>query len=187
MSSDIWLLGFGTLINKESFLETVPNFNKSNQTTIPVLIKEFRRVFNVCPKHYKPSFKWSNDPIEIAAMNIEKYHKSSINGLAYRIQEHELKVLDKRELYYDRITVPLMDFRSKKNIGKGYAYIAPSNSKWINNSSAEKLLPRWEDVVLAREGAYSVNKKFGEFFDKTTFLADRKTLVCNYYNLSQLD
>ena len=62
------------------------------------------------------------------------------------------------------------------------------DSRWLVRN-AETLLPLWRDIVYARVGAYRISEAFGKMYDKTTYFADGKTLMIDYYkaHLAELE
>ena len=54
------------------------------------------------------------------------------------------------------------------------------DARWIENDIT-KLLPLWRDIVYARVGSYRISKDFGKLYDATSWMADGKTLVADYY------
>lgn len=44
-----------------------------------------------------------------------------------------------------------------------------------------RLLPRWQDIVWARTGADAISHAFGQYYDATSYQADGKTLMIDFY------
>ena len=65
----ILLVGYGTLLSQASVAQTVGG-DAQEKIFIPVTVRGFRRLFNLRPDHYEPSFHLSEEPIEVAAMNV---------------------------------------------------------------------------------------------------------------------
>lgn len=172
------VIGYGTLLYEESLGDTIGNLTEQKKYR-PVIVKGFKRLFNLLPLHYNPSFKFSKLPIEISAANLLPHQGSYFNGLAFKVSIDELSNLDKRENNYKRTEVPIYDFSSGKRIGMGMVYLAPDHHECVTKD--KKYLPEWDDISYARTGAYRYGNEFGYMYDKTTFLADGKTLVVNYY------
>lgn len=173
-----YIVGYGTLLYAESVGDTIGT-NAKKKEYKPIVIYGFKRLFNLLPAHYKPSFKISKLPVEKAAANIIKKQGACVNGLAFKVSEAELNALDKREKHYNRIETTLFDFKSGSPIGMGYVYAADENRATL--TSDPTFLPDWEDISWARTGAYSYGQEFGLMYDKTTFLADGITLVTQRY------
>jgi len=181
-----YIIGYGTLLYKESLGDTIGNSTEQKKY-LPVIVKDFKRLFNLLPIHYKPSFKRSKLPVEISAANLVPNQGSYFNGLAFQVSNEELSDLDKRESNYKRVEVPIYDFFTGNKIGMGMIYVAPNHHERVTNDN--KYLPEWDDISYARTGAYRYGNKFGHIYDKTTFLVDGKTPVLKYYKdyLNQLN
>ena len=174
------LVGYGTLLSRESVADTVGDAGQ-RKTFLPVVVPGFRRLFNLRPVHYAPSLIRSQEPTEVAAMNVLPAEGAQFNGLAFPVSEADLVALDDRERYYERIRVPIISFPDGRPLGQAWTYSASREAPAVFPSS-EGLLPHWRDVVMAREGAYSIGKDFGRMFDQTTFMADGCTLVVDEYS-----
>lgn len=174
----IYIVGYGTLLYTESVGDTI-GANASRKEYIPVIFHGFKRLFNLLPSHYKPSYKISRMPVEKAAANIIQHQGASVNGLAFEVSDDELDALDRREKHYKRIETTLYNFDSHKPIGKGFVYAAEETKATVTNDPS--FLPDWEDISWARTGAYSYGAEFGLMYDNTTFLADGETLVVSRY------
>jgi hypothetical protein len=179
------LVGYGTLLNQVSMASTLGSAAEE-KTPIPVIVEGYQRLFNLRPAHYEPSLFLSEDPVEVGAMNVLPSPAHRFNGLMFQVSLEELEALDERERYYDRIWVPIRSFADGSALGEAFTYAANPDSPWIIDAP-RGLLPRWNDVVLAREGAYSVSREFGEAFDATTFLADGRSLVVDEYRRHLLE
>lgn len=185
------VVGFGTLLNTASTAQTIAK--AGGKTYRPVIVPGFRRLFNLRPDHYEPSYKLTDSGIEAAAMNIEPAadeHQTGkaeappaevrFNGLAFTVDEGEFEALDQRERYYERVEVDIIDFESRQALGRAYAYSSKPDARWIERDPA-KLLPLWRDIAWARRGAYRFGEAFGQMYDQTTFLADGSTLMVDHY------
>ena len=181
-----FIIGYGTLLYKESLGDTIDTSTEEKKYR-PVIVKGFKRLYNLLPNHYHPSFRLSKLPVEISAANILPEKGSSFNGLAFEVTAEELADLDKRESYYTRVESPAYDFFSGRKIGIGMVYLAPCSLEDVTSDA--KYLPEWDDISYARTGAYRYGLEFGKMFDKTSYLADGQTLVVNYYKdyLKQLN
>ena len=147
---------------------------------IPVVIPGYRRLFNLRAEHYRSSNRLGRAPIENGAMNVEPDPAASFNGLAFRVTEVELEILDARERYYLRLVAPAHDFDTRELVGEGHFYSAAVDAEWLERDPG-RLLPLWRDIVWARRGAYAIGEAFGRYFDETTYLADGRTRVVDHY------
>jgi len=174
----IHIVGYGTLLYTESVGNTIGT-SASGKTYAPVIVSGFKRLFNLLPSHYKPSFKISDLPVEKAAANIIPVVTNHFNGLAFEVSESELEEIDKRERHYDRIEVEIYAFGSEKFKGNAFVYAAKKSQLALTNDAT--YLPDWIDIQWARTGAYRYGEAFGKMYDQTTYLADGKTLVMERY------
>lgn len=170
------IVGFGTLLLQESLGDTVGTEKKFT----PIIVKNYRRIFNLLPDHYEADNRLRTDGTEIGAANIEPAEGIQFNGLSFEANASDLENLDKRERYYKRSEVPYYDFETAEALGLCYVYESPLHARWLVRDN-NKLLPLWRDIVYARVGAYRISKDFGKMYDATTYLADGKTLLVDYY------
>lgn len=178
--SEALVVGYGTLLYRSSLGQTIGQGAAEAQEMFPVLIRGFRRLFNLRPDHYPASELWGRPGIENAAMNVERASGESLNALAFKVSREDLAKLDARERYYDRLEVEAADFNSGETLGVAQIYSSRLDARWLERDPA-KLLPRWRDLVWARTGAYAIGQAFGETFDLTTYLADGLTLAVERY------
>ena len=174
-----YIVGYGTLLYTESVGDTLGS-SAGKKLYHPVMIHGFKRLFNLLPSHYNPSFKISKMPVEKAAANIIVSAGSSFNGLAFEVNELELAEIDRRESHYLRLETVMYDFVRGNPIGKAFVYAADQVKASLTDDAS--LLPDWEDISWARTGAYRHGKKFGNMYDRTTYLADGKSLVVQRYH-----
>lgn len=178
MVKKYYIVGYGTLLYAESLQKTIGESIREKKY-IPVFIKGFKRLFNVLPTHYKPSYKITELPHEKAAANVIISETDELNGLAFEVSESELDDLDRREKSYQRCEAQMFDFNAGEFMGSGFIYSAAMDSDRVTKDT--KFLPDWEDIAFARTGAYRYGQSFGETYDKTTFLVDGVTRVIDYY------
>jgi hypothetical protein len=76
--------------------------------------------------------------------------------------------------------VPHIDFETGEDLGMCHVYESPLEARWLRHDN-DQLLPLWRDIVYARVGAYRISEAFGNMYDETTYLADGKTLLVDYY------
>ncbi len=175
-----FLVGYGTLLHRGSLGHSIGSDAARSKAVVPVLVRDYRRLFNLRPTHYDTSFKLSAEPIENAAMNVEPAPGCDFNGLGFVVSLEELEALDARERYYERRVVPLYHFDTGELVGDGHLYTARLDAEWIERDPA-KLMPLWRDIVWARHGAYAISTAFGTHYDETTYLADGTTLMVDRY------
>ena len=175
-----YIVAYGTLLDKTSLGKTIGQTSAREKGFIPVIIKGHQRLFNLRPDHYEPSLKFTQKPIEAAAANMEESPTHEFNGVAFEVNTKEFVALDNRERYYKPREVQLCSFHSGKPLGNGFTYGSDVDARWIMRDN-DLLLPLWRDVVLARNGAYVIGEEFGKKYDSTTYMADGKTLLVDYY------
>lgn len=174
-----YIVGYGTLLYTESVGDTIGSAARK-KVYLPVIIHGFKRLFNLLPSHYRPSYRISDTPVEKAAANIVTSPHAHLNGLAFELEEAELEAMDRRERHYDRLETTIYDFFSRKPLGKAFVYAANEHKATLTDDPT--FLPDWEDISWARTGAYRYGEQFGIMYDQTTFLADGKTLVSQRYS-----
>lgn len=179
-SDTVLVAGYGTLLLKESLGDTVSQENAGQKEFIPVFIKGYKRLFNLIPDHYPSENRIGQGPIEKAAANVEVAEDHSFNAVVFKVKSSELELLDKRERYYKRVSAPCFEFSSEKPLGECFFYMSEPDARWIE-TDVSKLLPLWRDIAYARVGAYLISKAFGKFYDATTWMADGKTLMVDFY------
>lgn len=175
-NNKVVIVGFGTLLLQESLGDTVGSEKKFT----PIIVKNYRRLFNLLPDHYEADNRLRSDDTEIGAANIEPAEGIQFNGLSFEANESDLENLDSRERYYKRSEVPYCDFETGEELGMCHVYESPLEARWLVRDN-DKLLPLWRDIVYARVGAYRISEAFGKMYDATTYLADGKTLMIDYY------
>ncbi|MEL6148591.1 MAG: gamma-glutamylcyclotransferase family protein [Chloroflexota bacterium] len=176
----VLIVGFGTLLDRGSLGNTIGAGSADEKVYIPVIVEGYRRLFNLKPDHYTPSHRIFEDDREMAAANVEPAEGHRFNGLAFEVDKSELGELDKRERYYRREAVTILDFQSGEAIGEGLTYISELDARWIVRDN-DLLMPLWRDYVYARRGAYGISQAFGQMYDETTFLADGVTPLARFY------
>lgn len=182
----VTIVGFGTLLLQESLGDTVGKGNEKKFT--PIIVKGYRRLFNLLPDHYEADNRLRQDGTEKGAANIEPAEGVQFNGLSFLADADDLDNLDKRERYYKRSVVQHYDFETGEELGECHVYESPLDARWLVRDNTQ-LLPLWRDIVYARVGAYRISKAFGEMYDASTYMADGKTLMIDYYKdyLKQLE
>lgn len=172
------MVGFGTLLLQESLGDTVGSHKKKKFN--PVVVKNYKRLFNLLPDHYEAYNYLRTNGTERGAANIEPAQGFQFNGLSFEANASDLKSLDQRERYYKRSEVLHFDFETGEELGWCYVYESPLDARWLVRKNTD-LLPLWRDIVYARVGAYRISENFGKMYDATTYMADGQTLMVDYY------
>lgn len=179
-SAETLLVGYGTLLYRGSLGKSIGATVAESKSIVPVIVRDYKRLFNLRPEQYQSSHKLNAAGIELGAMNVEPSTGSSFNAVAIPVSALELEILDQRERYYRRVTAPVHDFSTGEPVGLGHVYAADLGSNWLDRD-VRQLLPRWQDIVWARTGAYAISHAFGQYYDATTYLADGETLMIDFY------
>lgn len=180
LDAETLLVGYGTLLYRGSLGQSIGATLAESKPVVPVVVRDYKRLFNVRAEHYQSSHKLSAAGNELGAMNVEPSVGSTFNAVAMRVNAEELEILDRRERYYQRLTVPVHNFTTGEVLGLGNFYAAGPESHWLERDLS-RLLPRWQDIVWARTGSYAINQAFGRYYDATTYLADGETLMIDFY------
>lgn len=147
-------IGYGSLLDHTSLKSSI-----KNKKFTPIIIKGYKRIFNFQTRKNKNS----------DVLNIIKSKKNFFNAVVFKVNEKELKELAKREAEYNLEEIEYYDISGKEKIGKGLISV----DKFINIDKNKKL-PSKNYFILCRNAAYKIEKKFGEMWDETTFLANNK-------------
>ena len=174
------IVGYGTLLSRHSLGSTIGRHDASTMHYLPVVVPDWRRLYNLRATHYTPSCALGVENLEAAAANVEPAPGCRFNGLMFEADADQLESLDSRERYYRRVEVEVLDFSTQVRLGSGFTYMCPTDSAVLHRNPAA-LLPHWRDIVLARTGAYQVSEMFGQCWDGTSFLADGSTPVIDRY------
>jgi len=150
------MVGYGSLISHNSLKETI-----NNKHFKPVIIKGYKRIFDIYSK------KNANSDV----LNIKKSKNSKLNGVMFKVNDLELEKIKKREDWYSLKKVKAYDFESGKLLGECFIVI-----DYTIRIDKDNKLPSKCYFILCREAAYHINKKFGNFWDKTTFTSDNETV-----------
>lgn len=110
--SQRFLVGYGTLLYRASLGHTIGDVAAGDKSMVPVRVPGYRRLFNLRPDHYEPSFRLSTEPIEAAAMNVEPDDSAAFNGVGFPVTAEELIALDRRERYYRRVCRTIRHFET---------------------------------------------------------------------------
>jgi len=151
------LIGYGSLISHKSFHPS----SKHSKTITPVIIKGYKRIFNISEKKGKSA----------DILNLVKSKNSKFNGVLFEIDDFELEKLRKREDWYNLEKIDYYDFETKKKLGKAIACI-----DYFLFIDKKKKLPEKNYFILCREAAYNLSEEFGRMWDETTFTSGNKKI-----------
>lgn len=150
------IVGYGSLISHKSLRETIPD-----KVFRPVFVKGYKRIFNLALEN-------SKDP---DVLNLIKSPKSVFNGVLFKANDKELLRIKEREAEYNIEEARAYDFYT--NIALCKCLIAIDHVIAIDKHHNN---PNKGYFILCREAAYHISKKFGEFWDKTTYLSNGENI-----------
>ncbi|MEK6898137.1 MAG: gamma-glutamylcyclotransferase family protein [Nanoarchaeota archaeon] len=145
-------VGYGSLLSHRSLSHTI-----KNKKFIPVIVKGYKRIFDL------GGGKSRSD-----VLNLEEDKKEKFNGVLFSVSDAELRKIKKREDGYDMKSGEAYDFSTGKKLGKCLLVIDHQDIDY------KKMEPDKDYFILCREAAYHISKKFGKFWDKTTFISDEE-------------
>lgn len=143
------IIAYGSLICHSSLQRTVPAKEFKQ-----VIVKGYKRVFNLATRY--------DDAPNV--LNIVKDPDHSFNGVMFQVNDEELKLLAKREAYYNIEVTDAFDFSSGEKIGQGFVFV----DVYIEIDKDGRN-PFKQYFVMCREAAYNLSKDFGKRWDETTF------------------
>lgn len=76
-SAETLLVGYGTLLYRGSLGQSIGATVAESKPSVPVIVRNYKRLFNVRPEHYQSSHKLNDAGIELGAMNVEPSTGSS--------------------------------------------------------------------------------------------------------------
>jgi cation transport regulator ChaC len=161
----IRIVGYGSLMNKESFAKTL----KPREMKL-VWIEGYKRVFNIKPS--RPYlYKEGGKGMEIGVANIEESGGQRVNGFMFEVDESELEKLKIRERSYRLKEVEVSDYETEDLIGPAYTFIGNKRFRdEIIISKDFEPLPSYLEMV--RKAAYEISEQFGHDFDASSFKAN---------------
>lgn len=148
---DYHVVGYGSLMSHKSLRKTI-----SDKHFKPVIVNGYKRIFDLAVS------KKSD------VLNLKRSPNSKFNGLMFKVNDKELKKIQKRENGYDFEVVYPYDFKTKKKLNKSLIVIDHHASDRFRRK------PKKDYFIICREAAYQISKKFGEFWDNTTYIYKNK-------------
>lgn len=145
------IIGYGSLVSHKSLKEDC-----KDKKFIPVIIKGYTRIFDIKDK--------KGD-----VLNIKKDKNGHFNGVLFEVDKEELKKLKKRENGYKTRKIDFIQFNNRKIKGSALTFI---DLHFLIDH--KKNLPDKKYLLMCREAAYHISKKFGLMWDNTTFTSDGK-------------
>ncbi len=164
MPRKIKIFGYGSLINKDSLLKTIPEFSNF----FPAKVEGFVRVFNICDKKFVANPKFPK-----CVLNVEKSEGNfCINGVCFEVDSSYFDRLVEREEGYELVKVEVKDYENDKNIYSAFMFrvlhYEPFDFQFGNEDQVEYL-------NMCFRGCREISDEFLIDFKKTTFIG-KKTL-----------
>ena len=166
-----YIFGYGSLVNNESRFLTL----KRHTEPIKVVLD--------CNFGYIRKWNYYNQEKNIIALGLEKnIFGSNINGILFDVHDNEIALLDKREIGYEKITIPpnYINVLSKKKLldidSIIYTYIPKKDYRLYNN--IDYVSPNKLNKIYLNKccnGFLSYNYAFFESFVNNTY--DWKVLL----------
>lgn len=164
MSKVYRYFGYGSLINTESLLATVPDARNVR----PGYIKGFRRDFSI----WDP-IGWTQTNLDVAGEPFcgldvmrESNQEARVNGVVFELSEGSLSALIEREREYEVIQTLAYDYDSSEEIGVCYLFSAgKNNGNFLFKSPAQI---RYLEVCVNSCDKYG--EKFKNEFEETTYI-----------------
>ena len=184
-----YVFGYGSLINEKSRQMTI----KRKSETIPVILSRdarFKRNW-ICVKSHTPRIKEKSSHICYSNLKHSTMTNTDVNGVLFKVNKEELKLLDKRESAYERIElnkshiIPFFE-NNKLPIFKDNCKVVTYVSN-VGNSGKGVIFQSYIDTILS--GCLNINRKFAEMFVSYTtewcdILNDRYDIIYQRHNKS---
>jgi len=169
----IKIIGYGSLVSKSSLQKTVKNHSNFQF----VWVHDYKRVFDIqSPKKlYEP---WDTD---VAVLNIEKEDGAKFNAIVFEVSVDDFHKLIEREKSYHLVKVRYNDYETDKGEGEAYMFIG------IEEYIHKNINPNTRYFHTCHKAAHDVGKQFGEDWDKTTFLADGRSMHQLHADLIEIE
>ena len=158
----ITLFGYGSLMNKESLKQTIPNATNFR----PAKLFGFIRVFN-----FPSPFRLSEiDGKPCAVLNIEKSEWNEyINGICFDINDKDLQKFMEREKGYELVKVNVEDYFSEKTFKANVFRALHFETTDFIFESKKQL----EYLDLCITACKSIDQNFLDLFNSTTFIGNK--------------
>ncbi len=149
---DYNIIGYGSLLSHKSLKEDCKD-KKFKQ----VIVKGYKRIFNIDEGN-------SHD-----VLNLTPEKSSAFNGVLFKVNDRELKKLKEREDWYNIEESECYNFNTNKKAGKCLLFIDHMILIDKHHKNPDKRY-----FILCREAAYHISKKFGRYWDETTYVSSGK-------------
>jgi gamma-glutamylcyclotransferase (GGCT)/AIG2-like uncharacterized protein YtfP len=171
------VFAYGSLLNIRSFERTLGR--RYNAQRIVAIAAGWRRAWTaVMPNegYFEQTSTGRLMPERIRYLNLRQCADSDLNGVLYQLDEQELKLLDARELGYDRIVV---DWALPDTSSRGQAYLYVASPEWVCEQSQPRssAAVRKTYVDAVEEGVESLGAGFRAGYDASTEPLDPASII----------
>lgn len=158
----IKLIGYGSLVNQKSLRKTIKQHSNFHE----VWVHGYRRLFDLrsIKQLYEP---WDRN---IAVLNVEAAKHAKFNAVLFEVNLKQFHAILKREKTYSLVKVKYSNYHTNKVEGEAFLFIG------LEEDIHKNLNPNTHYFHICRRGGYSISKKFGQDWDKTTFLGNGKSV-----------
>lgn len=167
------LLGYGSLINRESAARTL-----TSEVLTPTVAIGARRIFNY--ELNRPSLAPLTDPRARAVLNvvITRQREDLVNGMLIEVPREDIKPLRDREIRYDLKPVACIDWNCRgERPFVGYILECRDEQPDGKQVTRTDIEPNHRYYRRCRDGVTAVDEEFLQLWLDTTYLADGKTPV----------
>ena len=161
------IFGFGSLINPDSLRSTVVDATDIK----PAYVKGFFREFNLWNPIGFKNISPELTGIPYCALDIKRISdpKARVNGVAFAVNEAQLKKLRRRERGYKLIRSVAYDFNTDEKFGECYLFSACKNDGKYDFSSSSQT----KYLGTCIKGAKKFGNEFYREFLNTTHIGDK--------------
>lgn len=177
--NELTFIGYGSILNSKSCALTFPDLN--HETFKPVIAFGTKRIFNYRMPEKILRYGHSNNPINLAALNVRYTGKKDdlINGILVKLPINLISNFRDREIGYDLIPIVYTDWNNNR-LCKTYILRCPDEIRDGKKRTNYSIKPHLYYYDVCRSGAESLGKDFLDFWLNTTYLADGKTSVSEW-------
>tara|TARA_Y100000310_G_C20514656_1_gene730585 strand:+ start:202 stop:708 length:507 start_codon:yes stop_codon:yes gene_type:complete len=165
----MWIIAYGSLMNKQQF---------SGKSCKLVHVQGWKRIFNKVVS--RDVWKRQSHGNYVGTLNVVEEENASFNAVAYEIDNAELSTLLQREEDYHTEEVVVKELKSGSPLENCLMFVSNETNEKGKPITRDDIFPIPAYLDVCRSGAYSWGEEFGEEFDRTTFLADRKITIETY-------
>lgn len=176
-AGQVFLVGYGSLLNPSSAARTFPGTPASGHP--PVVALGARRVFNYrIPDAVIQRYGQLPSGYDQAALNAEPMADGVFNGRLIELKIEDLAALRTRETGYDLSPMGCLDWTDPARPRIQAYALCCTHEYWEGQRYVDNaLLPYGPYCAVCRAGAALVSEAFLRLFERTCYLADRKTTL----------